>query len=306
MKKSYIVLKEYLDIETYEDISKLQKMCIEHDETSLKLELDYKLMWAKEADKNELECINEFCYYLNDQLVGYIGIGSFGGSTPEVNGMVHPEFRRRGIFTKLFDLVKEEWTKRDSKEMLLLSDEASVSGKAFIDTLEADYEHTEYEMFFNDGHELKYNDFVVSLRKATNDDAKEISYQNSVYFNDAFNLENDEDEVPEYQDKQIMPEDEEKRGMTTFLAVVDNKIIGKTNLQVNDTLGGIYGLGVLPEARKKGYGRQILTLSVKKLKEMSCKNVMLQVSAQNKHALELYKSCGFQETSTMEYYQMAK
>ena len=32
---------------------------------------------------------------------------------------------------------------------------------------------------------------------------------------------------------------------------------------------------------------------------------MLQVATKNKSALNIYKSCGFEETSTMDYYKMA-
>ena len=34
------------------------------------------------------------------------------------------------------------------------------------------------------------------------------------------------------------------------------------------------------------------------------KKIMLQVETQNAKALNLYKSCGFEETSTIDYYQL--
>jgi len=40
-------------------------------------------------------------------------------------------------------------------------------------------------------------------------------------------------------------------------------------------------------------------LSIEKLKEEDLKHIMLQVAVKNKNALNLYKSCGFEETSTM-------
>ena len=68
--------------------------------------------------------------------------------------------------------------------------------------------------------------------------------------------------------------------------------------------GGIYGLGVLPEFRGKGFGRAILTFGVEKLKDANATEVMLQVAAENGTALNLYKSCGFQETSVMDYFEL--
>ncbi|ABR50794.1 GCN5-related N-acetyltransferase [Alkaliphilus metalliredigens QYMF] len=102
----------------------------------------------------------------------------------------------------------------------------------------------------------------------------------------------------------ILPEEEEKRGMTIYLAEKDQQIIGKVNLQLSTKIGGIYGLGVLPEYRGKGFGRAILMMAIEKLKEANAGEVMLQVAAENANALNFYKSCGFMETSIMDYYKI--
>ena len=155
-------MKENLDKEAYEDIKKLQKHCSEVDKTALKLELDYKLSRAA-GEKAVIDNINEFMYYNEKELIGYIGIDSFGGGTLEVNGMVHPEFRGRGIFKKLFQLVKDEWLKRKILSMLLLSDNNSISGQEFIKSTGACHEHTEYEMYLRDKPKqaILLNNFLV-------------------------------------------------------------------------------------------------------------------------------------------------
>jgi ribosomal protein S18 acetylase RimI-like enzyme len=103
----------------------------------------------------------------------------------------------------------------------------------------------------------------------------------------------------------LLPEEEEKRGMTIYIAKKEDSVIGKVNLQMSEGgTGGIYGLGVLPEHRGKGYGRAVLVQAVEKLKEAKAIEIMLQVAAQNATALNLYKSCGFQETSVMDYYKL--
>ncbi|WP_367114841.1 GNAT family N-acetyltransferase [Clostridium sp.] len=52
--------------------------------------------------------MNEFLYYIDGVLIAYLGISSFGGNNGEINGMTHPDFRRNGLFTKLFQLAIEE------------------------------------------------------------------------------------------------------------------------------------------------------------------------------------------------------
>ncbi len=91
--------------------------------------------------------------------------------------------------------------------------------------------------------------------------------------------------------------------MTIYLAESEEEIIGKVHLQVSSGIGGIYGLGVLPEYRGKGYGRAILLKAVEKLKAVKAEQIMLQVAAENENALSLYKSCGFEEMSVMDYFE---
>jgi ribosomal protein S18 acetylase RimI-like enzyme len=294
MNNLYIKLKERLNENDYEDINTLQKLCIEQDKVALKLEIDYKLRRAK-GKSGSVKNINEFMCYNDNQLIGYAGIGQFGGTDLEVNGMVHPEYRRRGIFTRLISLAKDEWKKREGTKLLFLSDNKSVSGQAFIKVTGANFDNAEYEMFLKNDRNQNSMPKQVVLRKATNKDARDIEVQNSMYFNTTMREEN----IP-------MPEDEEKCGTTTYLAEINNKIIGKVNVGIHDGIGGIFGLGIMTEYRGKGYGRELLILAIEKLQEKSPEHIMLQVAAKNSNALNLYKSCGFEETSTMDYFEITK
>ena len=86
-------MKEWLERKDYEDIQELQTLCCAADQTILKLDLDYKLSKA-EGQKESAGNSNEFMAYAEDKLIGFIGISYFGGDSMEVNGMVHPEYRR--------------------------------------------------------------------------------------------------------------------------------------------------------------------------------------------------------------------
>lgn len=289
----WIKLKEHLNEEDCKEIEDLQQICTINDKSNLKLELDYKLM-SSFGECIPITNINEFMYYNGQNLIGYLGICSFGKSDLEVNGMVHPNYRRQGVFSKLFQLVKEESRKRENNKMLLLCDRESKAGQEFINSTGFTYEYSEYEMylnmnFTNAASENVINDIV--FRKAKNSDSKEIAQQNAIYFG------SDLDEVDE-----IIPEEEEKRGMIIYLVVIDDKVIGKVHLIIEKNLGGIYGLGVKPEYRSRGYGRKILLKAIDKLKESNVEKIMLQVEIQNENALILYKSCGFEQTSTMDYF----
>jgi len=291
IKNPSIKLKEELNQYDYNEINNLKNICLEIDKTSLKLELDYKLN-RKKLNNKSLGNINEFMYYDGNDIIGYIGICQFGSDTVEVNGMVHPDYRRKGVFKKLFSYVKYEWISRNSQNVLLLSDSNSISGIQFIKDNSTIYDHSEYEMFLKQDVQQNSNIYTVKLRNATIKDSKEIARQNSIYFDTEYNGED-------------FPLDEDNVSLI-YIAEVNNEVVGKVHLEINDEVGGIYGLGVLPEYRSNGYARQILSISINKLKEKGTREIMLQVSVTNRNALNLYKSCGFEETSTMDYYKISK
>lgn len=321
IQKPWIKLKETIDHDDYDLIKKLQDQCIYEDKTALKLELDYKNGVTSENDKiSGIKNVNEFMYFEGQQIIGYIGICSFGGtgSPIEVNGMVQPDYRRQGVFKTLIELVIAEWKKRNSGSMLLLSDRKSNSGQKFIKRTGAQYKHSEYEMYLKEDNlePLQRQLCGITFRKATNADAGEIARQNTIYFSDEFRdfkntsnanepgIVSAEAETIIPNEDIVLPEEEEKRGMTMYLVEKDQQIIGKVHIQLTSRIGGIYGLGVLPEHRGKGIGRAILMMAIEKLKEMNASEVMLQVATENANALNLYKSCGFVETSIMDYYEI--
>ena len=87
-----------------------------------------------------------------------------------------------------------------------------------------------------------------------------------------------------------------------YIAELKEKIIGKIRIEKIDNEGFIYGFGVLPDFRGKGYGREILSSALDILKKENVDNIFLEVATENKNALGLYESCGFEEISVMDYY----
>ena len=305
IKRPWIQLKRYLDHDDCTQIRSLQDLCTAHDGVSLKLELDYKLKDAENtADTSGLRDINEFLYFDGETLIGYLGICGFGGAAMplEITGMVHPAYRRQGVFSRLHTLVAAECAHRGATGALGLCDQGSVSGKAFLQTIHAWYQSAEFEMALQDDL-LALDDaklLGVSLRKATNADAAEVARQNRIYFQG----ETSGDGEAQSDDDVLLPDDEEKRGMTIYLAQKDGKTIGKVNLELIGSAGAVYGLGILPAFRGKGYGRALLLQAVQTLKRGNARDIRLQVAAKNETALRLYLSCGFRQTSVMEYYTL--
>lgn len=290
-----ISMKLELNKEEYENIKNLELVCYNEQKTDLKLELDFKMRRNKNTIKNKF--MVEFLYYDNDVLVGYLGLCNFGGSTVEVSGMVHPKFRRNGVFKKLYLIAKDEWEKICPLEVLVLCDHTSISGSAFINFIGGEYVSSEYKMCLNKKDLEPENANFINLRLATNEDAAEIDRQSCMYF--GVPQKSDDKEEAAGIEKPLVHVDDNFIG---YMAELNGEIIGKIHISINDNKGFIYGFGVLKDFRGRGYGRGILSSTLGLLIKKSVDSIFLEVATENKSALSLYESCGFKEISVMDYY----
>jgi len=283
-----ICLKEYINEKDYKEINSLQELCSTNDKVNLKLELDYKLNVFKNSEIG-LNKINEFFYYIDETLVGYLGISSFGRNIGEINGVTHPKWRRKGIFKKLFEIAVDEFNKRNFEEILLLADGKSNSGGEFINNIGGKYDFSEYRMK-RVSNVIPERINSISLRRAEKHDGKEIVRQNSIYFNDSEEV-NDVSEI------------EKALNENTYMVELNENIIGKINIEYSDESAFICGFGILPDFRGKGYGKAALKEALYLISEKNIYTVELDVECKNSTALNLYKECGFVEKSIMNYYK---
>lgn len=79
------------------------------------------------------------------------------------------------------------------------------------------------------------------------------------------------------------------------------KIIGYLNLSINTEYGEIKSVGVLPDQRGKGIGRQLISYSLNYLYNHQIPQCHLTVATQNLHALNLYQKLGFR---VIHHYQV--
>ena len=89
----------------------------------------------------------------------------------------------------------------------------------------------------------------------------------------------------------------------TFMVELSGLTIGKIKVEYSDNYAFICGFGILPDYRGKGYGKALQKETLHLLQEKDITEVELDVLCTNSNALNLYKACGFEEISIMNYYQ---
>ena len=285
--KQVMCLKQDITEEDYQELKELETICTTEDKVSLKLELYYRLSLSKSTEIG-INKANEFFYYIDNRLVSYLGISSYGANIAEINGMTHPEFRRKGLFAKLFQLAMDECHRRKFDKILLLTDEKSAAGIAFINSTSAEYDFSEYRM---KASYCTLSDVAnsITLRKVNILDTKEITRQNIIFFNDP--------EVTEDNysiDEHILN--------STYMVELHEETIGKICIEDTDSTAYIFGFGILPEFRGKGYGRGALSAAMNVCHQRNFEEIELDVACKNRNALNLYTSCGFEVQSVMNYY----
>lgn len=78
-----------------------------------------------------------------------------------------------------------------------------------------------------------------------------------------------------------------------LLGLIDGKLVASAMGGYEGHRGWVYYLGIDPEHRRHGLGKQIMTAIEKKLLEMDCPKINLQVRAGNTRALNFFRKIGY-------------
>jgi ribosomal protein S18 acetylase RimI-like enzyme len=240
---------------------------------------------------------NDFLYYENNLLVGYLALDDRISVQYEVVGMVHPDYRRQGIFRTLLDAAVEEGRARNVQQFVLVNEQGSRSGHAFVRSSGAVLSESEHEMFLMRMPRRAYFDERLVVHEAEQQDIESIVQVQSQSFNDS-------EDTTRARILQCMQYPEQSYFLAVFgdSPVDCHEPVGSFRLDNNDTFVGIYAFGVCPDYQGRGYGRQMLEDAIHIIRARSQKAIMLDVDVENNRAIHLYRSCGFEIRTTYNYY----
>ncbi len=270
------------------EIEQLAHVCNTYENLSMRID------WIKLRSPHN-SVTNDFLYYADGVLVGYLVLDRHGTQAKELTSMVHPDHRRRGIFTTLFTAARQDCLQRGVHRLLLICEHASRSGQALIAAQGAKHEFSEHEMFLETLHEKFAFDERLFIRQA---------YMNDLDALVTIMREDSSDSVEELQAFviQSLQEPNCQIYIATLGGLSCKEPIGCLRLYELPDEIGIYGFVVRPDYRGRGFGRQILTEAIHSIEVRSRKRIMLEVDTENTVAIALYHSCGFKESRTYGYY----
>lgn len=277
-----LVARPTLTAREVEEIRALLDLCNAHEGLDLKLTPSVPPYGADDG-------IGDLLYYEDGRLVGYCRLE--GKSEVELCGMVHPAHRRRGIGRALLAAATDECRRRGASHALLICEEASRSGRAFVAAIGAQYTFAEFRMELDSLQKRAAGDDRLQMREAGPEDVEALARIRTAAFGSA------EDAAARSIAREMR--DPHQR---FYLAWLDETPVGSLKVFFVDDRASIYAFAVLPDHRGRGIGRQILTLTLEMLLVEGWRRIGLEVLTDNHMALALYRSCGFRETTTYGYY----
>jgi len=263
------------------EIKALQEIC--EKEGGILLKLNFDMLENRSENSKE-----DFFQYEDGKLVGFLGSYHFGDKV-EICGMVHPNYRRRGIFTRLLEIGLDE-AKKHNNTILLNAPTNSQSAKEFLKTIPCSFSIAEYQMKWHSTELLM--DEAVTLRPSISNEDWEAEIQLDVL---GFGME--ESEAREFNES-----NRESQRDQRFIIESEGRIAGKIRVSESEGEAWIYSFVVYPQLQGKGIGRKALS-KVVKMEGQKGLSIFLEVEAKNAHALGLYESCGFRSYHSQDYYE---
>jgi ribosomal protein S18 acetylase RimI-like enzyme len=264
------------------EIARLMAICNQQDSLAIPLSLE-------SLHRRQGQEVDDFLYYEQGALTGYLGMDSWGTVEKEMTGMVAPACRRRGIFRQLFAAAREECKARGIEKMILICEERSQTAHAFARAVGAHHDFSEHKMALGQFVERHRHDPHFIMRTATEQDREALT---AIIATDM----GDERDARQFVDSVFARGDQPQ-----YLATLAEQPLGTLRLDYRDRGAGIYGFVVRPEYRGQGYGRQMLEQTIRQLHNEGIETITLEVETEQATAIGLYRSCGFQIVTTYDY-----
>ncbi|WP_339314252.1 GNAT family N-acetyltransferase [Paenibacillus sp. FSL R10-2734] len=265
--------------EQISEIELLEEHCKQYEQINLRVGIEHL---AKD---------HAYLCHHNERLIGLLSWYTSDGIEANINGMVHPDYRRQGVFHGLLYRAQQDMSSQSIRSLRYRVVTGSSSGEGFVQHIEASHSSSEYSMTFLKSPDREEQSPRIILRPEEATDFEFVS----ICFSAAFN------ETTEWTQEYLAHTQELSR--VTYLAFRDNVPVGL--IRTNDLGNGtavIHDFCVLPSLQGQGLGRAILVHAVDLLLSIPFTHIRLGVVTNNEHALNLYLSVGFEITAEFHYY----
>jgi mycothiol synthase len=242
-----------------------------------------------------------------DTLVAVVDGHVAGLITPRRHQMiVGRAFRRRGVGRRLVEAAEELNRERDAGPLYLALPHDNECALAFYNALGVSYHHSTWHMRLRDDAIVPAPEFPPSVVRHPYRDEDVVAFVELV--NNAF-LDHPTPmsvSVERIRYVHSLPDFDPKNNYLLAPAASPDRLIALCRVDTEDdsgrTIGDVAIVGVLPEWRRRGLGRELLRWGVRRVRELGAAEVFLAVEGENEQALRLYEETGFERVEEWPRY----
>lgn len=264
------------------EVKSLINICEEYDNAKSCIQMDHSLNSIKELK-------GWILYYTMGELTGILSMISIIKNEAEISLCVKPNFRKKGIAGEIFEIACKHLYENNVETILIACDRKSKDGIDALTNGNFSIHHTEYTMKYTKPGDTKNKG--LEIRAIENNDIEEVAH----IINELFG--GDYEGNRSFIESSIKADSREG-----YAGIVNDEIISVLFVAYDEDIS-INTLGVIKKEQNKGYGKEFVKSIIK---QISCKDkdIVIDVDSTNKRAYKLYKSIGFMETITIDYYKI--
>lgn len=247
-----------------------------------------KFYWYSSENRPNEE-FSEFVYVLDGKPVGYLALYQFSEDEIEVCAVVHPDFRKQGIFNRLWMESTLEMMQRGAKRAMFIAHSQAGSAESCLKTLGARYYRSELRMV---RHDLVPEDAasLVKLRSATEKDVHLLAKIDQEAFGGDYRMM--------YERLHAVMGDPDRQ---IFIAEVGEDAIGKVHV-LYESEALVHDLCIRPQYQGKGFSKAVLAKTINQVLSIGYASVAIEVSSDEYKTVKLYRSLGFESVCTYKYW----
>lgn len=278
-------LKVYSD-KIVNEVHHLEQICQSHDNLQGSIFVDTTMNFNQDM-------FSIFLMYDDNQLISLLTMFIPTQHEAEITALTLPSHRGQGHFKELLSKAVQELRKYEIPKVLFVIESQSKTGKQVIPHFAATYDFTEYSMRLDDRKYVKLGLNRLKCLKPSREDLQCLINTSMRIFDDS------------YEDAQGMIMNIfESATRDQYLGILNDEIIGMGASSRDGDEVSIFGFGIRPEFRCKGYGYELLHLIVERLRESDIQEIVIEVDSNNAQAFQLYQKFGFQIETAFEYYRI--
>lgn len=230
----------------------------------------------------------QFLSYHAGTLLGVLGLARDG----EACLCVAPDARRRGIGRALLGAADARLAREGIAAMLVECDASSSEGHAFLRAMGGRICQAEFRLRLADTSALRAPLGKVQLRRAGREDLASLARTAALSFGST-----EEQKLAEFTEQLATGSHQ------LYVARVHGEDVGGIRMAFYGDETHLTEIHVAPEARRGGYGRDLLVQACAALIDDGRKEIILEVLTDNEAALRLYRSCGFELVRRYDFYK---